>query len=47
MPTAEIADGVVLHYEDSGPPGGAPDYTTYLLIHGYGVNGGKHLLRLL
>lgn len=40
MPTTSIEEGVVLHYEDTGAVDGVPSYTTFVLLHGIGYNGG-------
>ena len=42
MPTVTInAEGVVLYYEDSGPPAGSSNYVTLVVIHGFIFHGGK------
>ena len=35
MPRAAVnGDGVVLDYEDTGPPPDSADYTTIVMVHG-------------
>ena len=35
MPRAAVnGDGVVLDYEDTGPPSDSADYTTIVMVHG-------------
>lgn len=42
MPTAQIdTTGISLYYEDTGVPNGATRYTTFVLVHGLGINGGE------
>jgi hypothetical protein len=41
MPTARINDkGTEIYYEDTGSVAGVNNYSTVILLHGIGYNGG-------